>query len=250
MKVLQIFFTKTPYNSLNFRWNYGCRIFVALIFLYTVLFSSWIGDDAAITFRQIWNFVTGNGIVFNYESRVQVFTHPLWFIVLSGFVKITGELYLTTSIISIVFSMLSVLILLSIEFNSKNDRVLLIPITSFLLFSWSFVDYMTSGLENPLSYFLTSLLLLTFTSINWRNYYSFIFFLISLLVLNRIDYVIIFFPLAIYLAFSTKNISYLIKSIMPGSLVLILWFFICDFLLWLSISKYIFCQIKFRFYKK
>ena len=223
MNVLQNFQAKTSNNSLEFHWNYGCRLVLALIFLYTVLLSSWIGDDAAITFRQIWNFITGHGIVFNYESRVQAFTHPLWFLVLSGFSYITGELYLTTSIVSVSISILSVLILLCMELQT-DGRVIFVPITALLLFSWSFVDYMTSGLENPLSNLLVSLLLLIIGLNNWHKHYTLIFFILALTVLNRIDYVILFFPLIVYQAISARNFTYLIKCTIPGLFVLILWF--------------------------
>ena len=209
--------------------NYGGKFIVAVIFIYTALFTSWIGDDALITFRQISNFVSGNGILFNYESRVQAFTHPLWFFVLSGFVKVTGEFFLTTMIVSIVLSVFSILFLLGMEIIVKDNRNLIIPITTFLLFSWSFIDYVTSGLENTLSYFLTSLLMLVFTSKNWRNKYNIIFFILALLVLNRMDHVILFLPLVIYLTFNTKSILYLIKCIIPGLLIIILWLLFATF---------------------
>ncbi len=229
MNALQKYSTTTPINSKIVNWNYGGKFLVALVFIYTVLFTSWIGDDALITFRQIWNFVSGNGILFNYETRVQAFTHPLWFFVLSGFVKVTGEFFLTTTIVSIVFSLLTILILLGIELIVKEDRTLLIPITTFLLFSWSFVDYMTSGLENTLSYFLTSLLLLIFILKKWHNKYKIIFFILALLVLNRMDHIILFLPLVIYLAFKAKSFVYLVKSTIPGLLVIILWFSFATF---------------------
>ena len=229
MIVLKNLLTKFPFSSSILNWNYGSKIFVAGIFLYTVLFTSWIGDDALITFRQIWNFITGNGISFNYEIRVQAFTHPLWFLVLSSIVKVSTELFLTTTIVSIVFSFLSILILLGMELIVKDYRVLLIPVTTFLLFSWSFVDYMTSGLENALSYFLTSLLLLIFSLRNWPNNYAIIFLILSLLVLNRLDYVILFLPLVIYLIFKAKSIGNLLTTIIPGLLAIILWFLFATF---------------------
>ena len=58
------------------------RILVLLLSLFTVLLTCWIGDDALITLRQVWNFVNGNRIVFNFEQWVQAFTHPLWFFIL------------------------------------------------------------------------------------------------------------------------------------------------------------------------
>ena len=36
-----------------------------LLFTYVFLANAWMGDDAYITFRTVWNFVHGYGIVFN-----------------------------------------------------------------------------------------------------------------------------------------------------------------------------------------
>ena len=65
---------------------YATRVITIVLMLYVALVTSWISDDAQITFRSILNFISGSGITFNYGERVQVFTHPLWFLVLSGFV--------------------------------------------------------------------------------------------------------------------------------------------------------------------
>ena len=64
------------------------RVFGVLLVCYIALISSWISDDAQITFRQILNFLNGDGIVFNFGERVQAFTHPLWFFLLSGVIAI------------------------------------------------------------------------------------------------------------------------------------------------------------------
>ena len=59
------------------------RILFAILFIYTILIMAWVSDDSQITLRQVWNFITGHGITFNFEERVQAFTHPLWFLILS-----------------------------------------------------------------------------------------------------------------------------------------------------------------------
>ena len=62
------------------------RIIGVLLFVYIALITAWVSDDAMISFRQILNFISGDGIVFNFGERVQAFTHPLWFFLLSGFI--------------------------------------------------------------------------------------------------------------------------------------------------------------------
>ena len=91
------------------------------VMVYIALITSWISDDAQISFRSILNFISGSGITFNYGERVQVFTHPLWFLVLSGFVAITRELFTTVTLVSVFFSILAIVLLICTEINlSKN----------------------------------------------------------------------------------------------------------------------------------
>ena len=80
------------------------RVLIITLIFFTVLNTAWIGDDAQITFRQVWNFISGDGITFNFAERVQAFTHPLWFWVLSFFGYFTQELFLTTIILNMVLT--------------------------------------------------------------------------------------------------------------------------------------------------
>ncbi len=199
-------------------------ILVLAIVIHTIQVNAWIGDDAQITFRQIWNFITGDGITFNFGERVQAFTHPLWFLLLSFFVFVTQELFLTTIIISAILSLLSVLILMKIEFDKSNsNRTLLSPVI-FFVFSWAFCDFTTSGLENPLSYLLTALLIYLISLDNWKQELQKVFIVLSLLVLNRFDYVVLFFPLVLYLVWNCQNVKQLLRVIWPGTLLLVGWF--------------------------
>ena len=128
-------------------------ILILVLILQSIIVNAWIADNALITFRQVWNFISGDGITFNFAERVQAFTHPLWFWVLSILGFITRELFLSTILVSIFFSILSVFMLMKIELiQDKHNRTIISPIV-FLIFSWSFCDYATSGLENPLSFF-------------------------------------------------------------------------------------------------
>ena len=199
------------------------RVIGTLLILYIALITSWISDDAQITFRQILNFLSGDGIVFNFGERVQAFTHPLWFFLLSGVIAFTSEIFLTTSIVSIILSLTAIIILLRMEFNLGNTKLTYITPIYFLIFSFAFCDYMTSGLENPLSYLLTSLLLYLLFQENIRKNLQLIYIILALLVLNRFDYVVLFFPLALVLVLSYTSKSELIKVLLPGSVLIIAW---------------------------
>ena len=57
---------------------------LVLFVLWVILQNAWVSDDAYITFRVIENFIAGYGPNFNIGERVQVYTHPLWMVLLAG----------------------------------------------------------------------------------------------------------------------------------------------------------------------
>ena len=95
--------------------TYGLRALLLLALLYVAVTTAWVGDDAQITFRQVWNFIHGDGMTFNYGDRVQAFTHPAWFFLVSGLVFVTRELFVTTLLLSIALSTAAVALLLAAE---------------------------------------------------------------------------------------------------------------------------------------
>ena len=203
---------------------WGLRILVLLIISYVIIMFAWVGDDAQITLRQVWNFVQGDGITFNISDRVQAFTHPLWFLILSSATFITQEIYYTTVILSIVIAVSSILLLFILELNQERYNITVITPVLLLLFSWSFFDYTTSGLENPLAFLLIGLLLYSISNVNWKNNLQLSYILLALLVLTRFDYFILFLPLALLLLFQCQSIKHAILITLPGILLLLLWF--------------------------
>ena len=191
--------------------------------LYTILITAWIGDDAQITFRQIWNFINGDGITFNFGERVQSFTHPLWFLIISVISFITRELFLTTIIISIFFSVSAILVLLWLEYDLNKGKLSILSPIYLLIFSWAYVDYATSGLENALSNFLVSLIFLLIMRTNVQKNIYLIYIILALLVLNRLDYSVLFLPLAILMIFETKSVKHFLFSISIGLVLIISW---------------------------
>ena len=205
------------------------RVIFLIALTYTILITAWIGDDAQITFRQVWNFIHGDGILFNFGTRVQAFTHPLWFFVVSVVGFITRELFLTTIVISVLLTLLSVILLMKIEYNSNKENLILISPMFLLIFSWAFLDYSTSGLENPLTNFLIALLFYLVFLSNFKRSLVYIYLVLSMIVLNRFDYAILFSPLAILLIFEAKNSKNFFSAILPGSLLIIAWLIFATF---------------------
>ncbi len=125
---------------------------LVLGYVFELIRTGWVGDDAVITLRTVMNFVHGYGPVFNVDERVQAYTHPLWFFLISGLTLVVKNPFYAALILSAVFSV-GTLVLLFSRVASSLTLGTLAALT--LMLSKAFVDYSTSGLENPLSHFLT-----------------------------------------------------------------------------------------------
>jgi arabinofuranosyltransferase len=135
---------------------YYAPVIVALLGLYAlvVLKTAWLADDAYNTFRTVDNFVHGYGLRWNVAERVQVYTHPLWMLLLVPAVAITREVYFSSLVLSIALSFTSIYLLVY-KIGRAGSAVVLVLLAA--VFSSAFVDYSTSGLENPLSHLLIAL---------------------------------------------------------------------------------------------
>jgi len=176
-------------------------IIITLISLYVliVVISAWLSDDAYITFRTVDNFINGFGLTWNVSERVQVYTHPLWMFIISAFYFITREIYFTSITISILISLGAVLLLFYKLSNSITNTIF---ISLILVFSKAFIDYSTSGLENPLTHLLIVVFFILYFNDEEGEKKLFKLSLIaSLAVLNRMDIVLIFLPALLVIYF-------------------------------------------------
>lgn len=164
---------------------------LTLLFAVVVLRTAWLGDDAFITFRTVDNFVAGYGMRWNVAERVQSFTHPLWFLTMSGAYFFSREIYFTAYALTIAASLAAVV--LTLRHASSVAMVLLGGVA--LVFSKAFVDYSTSGLENPLSHLLVVLFIAGLWRLqSGRGGLAAVWWTGTLLVLNRLDLVLLVGP--------------------------------------------------------
>lgn len=188
-----------------------------------ILRTAWISDDAAITLRTVLNLLNGYGPTFNLDERVQAYTHPLWFLLLSGASFLSGNIFVATFILSIVCSIAAVWIVLS---RAPNIGGLLIVGGAFIL-SKAFIDFSTSGLENPLSHLLIGLIILVALRIfafPARKDVFLFWFLCSLLYLSRPDLLLIVAPLALMVAWGgMSDKKSLFVLLLLGGLPVLLW---------------------------
>ena len=185
-------FSNPPGSSRN-KFIFGGFL---IAFLIVLIRTAWLCDDAYISFRVVDNFINGYGLVWNIAERVQVFTHPLWLFLISAFYTITGEVYFTVIILSIVLTFAAVAI---IAFRiAENGRSAFLAL-SILFFSAAFIEYSSSGLENPLTYFLLSIFFWLFfkKELNLKIFFL-LSFTASLIALNRLDTILLCLPSLIY----------------------------------------------------
>jgi arabinofuranosyltransferase len=193
-----------------------------IVFLWTLYANAWLTDDAYITLRVVDNFISGHGLRWNIAERVQAYTHPVWALVLSGICYFTKEVYFSTVITSMLIS-LTVYTLLVYHFYKFPVKVAFLSV--ILLSSKSFIDFTTSGLENPMSYLFTIIFLIFFmrkdyNAINFRV----ILLCYSFLLLCRPDYFLIYTPPLLYYTYNYryhgKNI---LRNLLYGLAPLMLW---------------------------
>ena len=156
--------------------------------------TAWVGDDAYITFRTISNFLNGFGLRWNVDERVQSYTHPLWMFVVAAATTISGDVYYAALAVGAAVSLLTIWLVV------RNATT---PAAGFaagmaLLCSKAYVDYSTSGLENPLTHLLLVLYLTAYfrpapdgRTAGWMG------LAVSALALNRVDALLLVGPSAL-----------------------------------------------------
>ena len=167
-----------------------------LLLLSLIIKSAWLGDDFYIGVRSFDNLLNGYGLRWNVIERVQVFTDPLWYLILTAFYAFTGEVFVTTIVLSIIVSMAAVMLV--VRYSASSSAAAAAALVA-LISSRAFVDYTTSGLENTLSYLLAALFALAFLRQPiGRPMLRQLFLLSALVGFNRLDLMLMLFPAVAY----------------------------------------------------
>ncbi len=167
-------------------------VILLLAFMGVVSLNAWLSDDAYITFRTVDNWLHGYGLTWNVAERVQTYTHPLWMFIMAGAYAVTHELFFTSQLLSILLSVLAVALLI---LPGQRDPFLGLACVITLTLSKAFVDFSTSGLENPLTHLLLALLLMAYSQAPTELRRVLVVGLLTALgMLNRLDTVLLFGP--------------------------------------------------------
>lgn len=183
-----------------------------------LLRTAWVNDDAYITFRTIDNFLHGYGLRWNVAERVQTYTHPLWMLLMTAAVWLSGEFYYTAIVVSILLTLIATALALRIARSIPLTVVAL----SVLLLSTAFIEYSTSGLEHPLSYLLLAAFFAEYLAHDGPARIGRLTLLAALLLVNRIDSGLLVLP-ALASAVWRTGIRRSIRPVVLGSLPLVAW---------------------------
>lgn len=168
-------------------------------FAWVLLQTAWLCDDAYITFRASQNLTAGHGLVWNPTERVQAFTNPLWMFAVAGAYALVGDMYTVGIALSLVCSLGAFLLLIGPLARGPWAAA---AAAAWLLGSKAFVDYSSSGLENPLSHLLLVLLALAGLAalalgVERRAALAWALLFGSLLLVNRLDHAVLLGPLGL-----------------------------------------------------
>jgi arabinofuranosyltransferase len=194
---------------------------LSLLFLVVLLRTAWLSDDALISLRSVLNFTHGFGLTFNIDERVQTFTHPLWLLFLTIAYSIVGHIYYAT----FALAMLTSIAVFWVVVRGAASTAQLWLAAGLLVFSRAFVDYSTSGLENPLSNLLLFATLVLYTAPRPRDgrWLTWLCVVASLLYLTRPDDVLLIAPLLVAATLEVQRVGPVLRAVAIGATPALLW---------------------------
>ena len=209
------------------------KVFVLLIFTGVITMLAWQSDDSYHAYIMAKNLVDGNGFVYNVGQRATATTCPLFTLVVAAGYFIIRDMFFVSLLINIVFSVLAFKILAWDFCRTKRQLMFCLVI---LLGSVSFVSYTTSGLENSMLFFLGACFMKEYFGYERYNtkHMFIIAILISLIAMTRMDAVLIFAPMAVYVYLFKRDTVSFKKAVGLGILGLL------PFVLWMLFSTFYF----------
>lgn len=182
--------------------------------------NGWVCDDAYITLRTIDNIVRGHGPTWNIFERVQTYTHPLWMLLVACFYYVTREAFYTTLFVSLACSIAAVALF---AFRVTIGWFGAIFAVIALTLSKAFIDFSTSGLENPLTFLLLVLFMIVYFGRAWNIRNLAILSVIAFLAaFNRIDSFVLLAPALLFYSWRLRSIA-AVGALVAGSIPFLIW---------------------------
>ncbi len=170
-----------------------------LFFVVILLRNAWLCEDAFITYRVVDNWTHGYGLRWNTVERVQVYTHPLWTLLLCAVHVVFGDMYFCAIALSLACSAMTVWLLLSRAMTSTAQCLVAIVLVTF---SKAFVDFSTGGLENPLSHLLLVLFFVEVLKPPATRVFAKMLRWAALILITRMDLVWLLLPALAHVAWT------------------------------------------------
>ena len=180
------------------------KFFALLIFIAVITLLAWQSDDSYHAYIMAKNLVDGNGFVYNVGQRATATTCPLFTLVVAAGYFVIRDMFFVSLLINIVFSAIAFKILAWDFCRTKRQIVFCLAV---LIGSESFVSYTTSGLENSMLFFLGALFLKKYFE---RELYTgkdmlILAVYVSLIAMTRMDAVLMFAPMAVYVYLAKRD---------------------------------------------
>jgi arabinofuranosyltransferase len=160
-------------------------------------------------------------LVWNYGERVQVFTDPLWTLLLALVHAIGVDLYIGSILLGTLTTLAAVWV---VAFRIGRTMAAVILVLPPLILSKAFIDFSTSGLENPLTFLATALFIAILVQRpGGPGRRLFLLSLVtSVALLNRLDVVLLFMPALLMEFFRLQGWRHL-GAILAGAAPFLIW---------------------------
>lgn len=181
----------------------------------------WVAEDAFITLRTVEQYLHGHGFRWNPHDRVQVYTSPLWFLLIIASTFISKTLYLDLVGLSVLLH----LALLYALAKLLPDCRRWVAAVLLLTLSQAFFEFTGSGLEYPLAYCLLAIPILLYARERPEQDSHWIALSSGLALITRHDLLFLLAPMLCHLAwvyyrlFSWRKLLVL-AGLLAGPLVL------------------------------
>lgn len=191
-----------------------------VLFAAVLLRTAWLGDDALITLRTILNLTHGYGLTYNLHERVQTFTHPLWLGLITAAYLVVGNIFHAAFAVSVTTS----LVVFGLVVRAARSATQLWIAAGVLVASRAFVDYSTSGLENPLTALVAIVTLAWATRVvRGRRWLTGMWLGVSAAYLTRPDAVLLVLPAALWATLQPRPRKTAVPAVALGLLPAALW---------------------------
>jgi len=158
---------------------------VCAVHLVLLLQTAWLSDDVYITLRSVANLAAGDGPIWNPGERVQSYTHPLWMGLLTLIQLLIGSNFAAALGLGLACSGLALYLAVFRVSRSAQSALMAAVLLSV---SMAYIDYSTSGLENPLLHLLLILFVVTYLDAgHGRGALFRLWFIFALALLTRLD---------------------------------------------------------------